>query len=106
MNLTNNAELVLTEIYKRYLEKEDLDLPNANYFEANFLSNCEVFGRPKPNTVYSALIELNKNKFITLYLSRSFSLNTDGIAYMEEKYHKNLNKVKDFIKEAIFRRIA
>lgn len=106
MLLSDNAILVLTEIYKQYLEKEDLDLPNARRFDENFINTCDVFGKPKPNTTSDALYELEKANLIKIFIIGEFELNPEGIAFMDEKYRKNLNKVKDFIKQAVLGHIS
>lgn len=93
VELTDNAKAVLLELYKQYLEKEDLDLPDANEFPETFSETCNVFGKPKPNTVDRALHELQKVNYISMNILGSITLEDDGIAYMDNSYHKSKEAV-------------
>lgn len=90
VELTDNAKAVLLELYKQYLEKEDLDLPDANEFPETFSETCNVFGKPKPNTVDRALHELQKANYVSMNILGSITLEDDGISYMDNAYHHNL----------------
>ena len=93
VELTDNAKAVLLEMYKQYLEKEDLDLPDANEFPETFSDTCNVFGKPKPNTVNSALDELKEADFIKTDILGTITLKNKGIAYMDNSYHHNIANV-------------
>ena len=95
--ISDNSLAVLSEIYHQYLEREDLDLPDAKYFDSNFYETTDVFGKPKPNTVYDCLEALNKNGYIKMYIDASFKLEEKGIALMDEKFNRKISSIVDFL---------
>lgn len=101
--ISDNSLAVLSEIYHQYLEREDLDLPDAKYFDSNFYETTDVFGKPKPNTVYDCLEALNKNGYIKMYIDASFQLEEKGIALMDEKFKGNIKSVIKFITDLLKR---
>lgn len=97
MELSDNARAVLLELYKQYLEKEDLDLPDADVIDPSFSETTEVFGEPKPNTVDKALRELHECGLVKLDVLGYITITERGIAFMDSSYHHRIDEVKQAI---------
>lgn len=97
MELSDNARAVLLELYKQYLEKEDLDLPDADAIDPSFSETTEVLGKPKPNTVEKALLELQGCGLVKMDILGYITITEKGIAFMDSSYHHRIDEVRQAI---------
>lgn len=103
--ITDDAKLLLADIYKRYLELEDTGSRSATWFTPEYANTCDIFPGRTP-TLERCLIELHQLGFIDLCLDYSFTLTNQGIAFMDLQYHHKLNEVIDFIKDLTIGRFS
>jgi len=103
--ITDDAKLLLTDIYKHYLELEDTGSESATWFTPEYAENCDVFpGRA--STLERCFSELHQLGFIDLCLDYSFVLTNKGIAYMDSQYHHNVDSVIEFLKSLVIGRFS
>jgi hypothetical protein len=104
IQLTKNADKLICVIYKIYLEriKNGQSMRNAKYFEhlkygkSDIRENKHLSGW-HPDDISDILAELKNLGFIKLFIGGSFSLESPGIIYMENRFKNGLIEVTDFL---------
>ena len=98
MQLTKEADAVICQIYKTYLELRRSGVPKeqAKSFQENYLIENPYFSswyEDADNT----LDELHNKELIKKDIIGNFKLEDEGIIYMENRFVNGLNEVLDFI---------
>lgn len=101
MELSDNALAVLTELYKQYLEKEDLDLPDADVIDSTFPETTDVLGKPKPFAVKKALEELKMRGYVEMNIFEEITITSAAISFMDNRYHHQISRVVSFLSSLI-----
>lgn len=93
VNLTKNADKTICLIYKQYLDNKN-KIFNTHNISTDF---------PKSNSddFREALDELKSQGLLNRDIIGNFSLSTDGIVYMENRFKNGLIEVTDFITKFI-----
>lgn len=99
--LSKDADKSLCLIYKEYLSrrKNNISKSSASLFDSFTFKT--LFPDVNQDDFISDLSELNKNKFIKLFVDGSFSLEVNAIIYMENRFKNGLTEVADFISKFI-----
>lgn len=97
--LTKNADKALCEIYRVYLTRSK---SGENKYNAKDFSDIErwenaIFEGWETEDALDSLIELARAHMIDLDISNGFTLKTDAIIYMENRFKNGLSDVLDFL---------
>lgn len=101
--MTKEAELMLSCIYKEYLQRISVspDDSSSNFFKAEFLTSNENLVKIPSGIIYKVRNELISKGYLKAYMSQNFELTSDGIAYMQKLFKNNIIDVTKFIVETL-----
>lgn len=99
IKLTKDADKMICEIYAAYLERRKSGMskgPAKDFADQKNWpgSYCDSWNSPDAK---EALVELKHAGLVRLYLYGGFSLETDAIIYMENRFKNGLSEVLDWI---------
>lgn len=99
MQLTNDADKLVCQLYKAYLEKRKsgIDKLNSKHFSFDEIKSLKPFICWSESDIASTIAELSKSNFGAMYLDKGFSANDQFIIYMENRFKNGLSEVIDFI---------
>ena len=99
--LTRDADKTLCIVYKEYLSrrKNGDSKDSSCIFKSSNLST--LFPNTNMHDVNSNLNELTENDLIKRWIDGSFTLNSNAIVYMENRFKNGVKEVTDFIAKFI-----
>lgn len=97
--ITKDADILLCCIYKIYLQKRKDNIPKSEAVEFNldFYESNKKISKWHVDDIKSTLAELSRAGYIKLYFGCSFTLLTDTIVYMENRFKNGIIEITDFI---------
>ena len=101
--LTNDADKLICQLYKAYLEKRKngVDKLNSMHFSFPEIKTLKPFSQWSDSDVKSAIAEVSRAGFGTMYFDGGFMANDQFITYMENRFKNGLSEVVDFITKFI-----
>lgn len=101
--MTKEAELMLSCIYKEYLQRISVspDDSSSNFFKAEFLTSNENLVKIPSGIISKVRNELVSKGYVKAYMSGNFELTFNGIAYMQNLFKNNMIAVTKFIVETL-----
>jgi len=103
MKLTKDADKMICQIYKTFLElrKDGIPKSEARQFDENYFSTNKAFSSWAPSDCTETMLELDRVGLIKASVIDSFELTDDGIVYMENRFVNDIKEVTDFISKFI-----
>lgn len=99
MNLTKDADKMICQIYKSFLQqrKDGVSKASARKFAENYFSVNIDFSSWAKADLEETLLELGRVGLVKIYIGGNFDLTDMGIIYMESRFKNGLIEVTDFI---------
>lgn len=94
VTLTKSSDKLLCIVYKEFLSRTKSGIPKANAVYFDTLTIDKLF--PAKDIEFE-LGELLHNDFIEKNIIDEFSITSKGIAYMENRLGRTIDKVVDYI---------
>lgn len=97
--MAKDTDTILCFIYKTYLEriKSGISKTQSNEFDDNIFASDKNLSSWNAEDIENCLIELHRQKLITRNIIGEFSLTTDALLQMENRFQNNLEKVLDIL---------
>ena len=103
MNLTKDADKMICQIYKTFLQlrKDGIPKSQARRYQENYFSANQAFSCWAKSDCNETMLELARSGLIKIYIGGNFDLTDNGIVYMENRFVNGLKDVTDFITKFI-----
>lgn len=103
MQLTKDTDKMLCFFYEEYLtrRKSGIEKSQAKEFDSPDQLITQFMQGTLPNDIFESLYELRKHNLIKLYVDGGFTLRSEAIVYMENRFKNGLIEIADFIAKFI-----
>ena len=103
MELTKDADKLVCQLYRAYLEKRKSGINkfNAKHFTFSQIKELQPFSKWADMDVKETVAEVSRAGFGTMYYDGGFMANDQFIIYMENRFKNGLSEVIDFISKLI-----
>lgn len=103
MQLTKDADKLVSSMYKSYLEKRKSGVSknSAGYFELTELTSYKCCSKWSEGDIFACLCEIKAEGLGEAFQDKSFQVNNHFVAHMENRFKNGLIEVTDFIAKLI-----
>lgn len=101
--LTNDADKLICQLYKVYLEKRKngVDKLNSRHFSFSEIKAIKPFSKWSDSDIKDTVAEASRAGFGTMFFDGGFMANDQFIAYMENRFKNGLSEVIEFVTKFI-----
>ncbi len=103
IQLTNDADKMVCQLYKLYLEKRKsgVNKDNSRHFSFSEIKAIKSYANWSDSDIKDTVAEIKRANLGTMFLDGGFLANDTFIFYMENRFKNGFNEVVDFISKFI-----